>query len=291
MIQQTQPIHLLNQVLAEVEAGHATEALMMLSGMLDASVARGQGLNSWRASLTGHPLSRLLSAHLTLPVDTSNLDSACITETPVSRFSPLSGATKMMAESFSRMGFVRALDARQSLSRQCVAEAWSVGKQVALFDCANLGALDELTGRDMQNIVSVSGAQTGTDFCNTSGSHSFAIHAVGANSGQQFDLILASTIADRLRKAELISACKHFAAKLKPNGRIILSAFAPGHLGVGLQQLCLNPDLVCHSEQALEDVAAAADLSITSFRDASNSLIWAELRSNSEIRKSKGDTA
>ncbi len=272
------PNHLLDQVLSEIETGYAPEAILMLSGMLDASLAKRNGIQCWRRSLIGHPLYQLLISHLhALSIIAAPISGKYSGKEKTDDF-PIFAVTKMMASSFSKLGFVRAFAARDALSMQCVGEAWRAGKHVALYDCGTLSELNFLNGRDTTNIVT-------TPDCSS------AREKFGNDGAHPFDLIIANSIADRLSSECLKTACTRFATQLKPGGRIVLSAFAPGHLGQGLQQLCVNPDLVCHTEQTLEEVAQATGLSFSSFRDASNSLIWVEMRAVSESQLQLGEAA
>lgn len=282
MTTQAQPTHLLDQLLSEIEAGRAAEAIWMLSGMLDASLSKDNGGHSWRSSLLGHPLFQLLSNNLNKLSVANAFRSPAHAAKSVNRITP---------DSFSNLGFVRALEARRSLSQQTVTEAWRLGKQIALVDCGEQGELDALRARDLANIIVAHHSAIARDGLRSRHGDTLAIYAAGCfQTGlhSQYDLILANNIADGLQTDALLSACKGFATQLKPGGRIVLSAFAPGHLGQGLQQLCVNPDLVCHAEPALEAIASAAGLTISHFRDSSNSLIWVELRAAIANRPTKG---
>lgn len=286
--------HLLDQVLSEVEAGRATEAVLMLSGMLDASSTSGQPLRCWRSALRAHPLSSLLSAQLNNFSGSANPEISRKAKFRTADRPLPSAYSDTLSDSFGRLGFVRGLHARRSLSAQILVEAWRAGRQVALIDCGEQGELDSIIGHDAQNIVVRHSRKTAREYLRAKHGDNLTIEADGEGQGapsRRFDLILASDIADQCSTDRLTSWCRDFSRQLKPSGRLIISAFVPGHLGLGLQRICTNQDLICHAEFALEAVASASNLSITHFRDSSNSLIWAELRVAGEAQVSTGQAA
>ncbi len=235
-----------DRVLGEFEAGHAGEAVLMLSGMLDASLDRGEGLAELRSAFTAHPLSTLC------------------------RHAAKSG--NRLGDAVSRLGFARGLAARSELGGQAIERAWQAGKQILLLDCGERGELARLQALPLDNVALEHGDPA--QFALLASRHAFA----APEPGHRFDLILATGWADRCRSADLSDRTSRIAGRLAHGGRLLLSAFVPGHLGCGWQSVCMGRDLHCHDEDGLAAAASAAGLSITQFRDSSSSLIWAELR-------------
>ena len=79
--------------------------------------------------------------------------------------------------------------------------------------------------------------------------------------------------------------------RLLHGGVLLIASFVPGHLGQGLRQICADKPLHCHSEDDLTRAAHLAGFRLSTFRDANNSLIWAELRVDSKFREQCGETA
>lgn len=280
----TSPTHFLNQVLSEIEAGHTGEALLMLSGMLDGAVTNDGDLTLWRQSLKGHPIHKIVLDMLASLHVIKN--SECVDRQLLGAPQLIGPAgSKAITEIVSKLGFVRAMAARRLLLQQTIGEVWRIGGRIALSEQDRIDALDGLGGLDMQNVHFLSQE---LHLCTSCTSVDGDIPQHDKPCPGQFDLILASNLADHLEQNALARICAGFAERLKYDGRIVLSAFAPGHLGQGLHQLCVNPDLVCHTEETLQQTACVAGLIITSFRDASDSLIWAEMRHEPNNRHSTG---
>ncbi|MEQ1497392.1 MAG: hypothetical protein ABL914_01930 [Novosphingobium sp.] len=94
----------------------------------------------------------------------------------------------------------------------------------------------------------------------------------------QFDLILAADLPDRITSTQLEPAIKAAADSLAAGGRLVLSFFVPGHLGCGWQTIWLDQQIERHAPAAFGAAARAAGLEPRLFHDASDSLVWAELR-------------
>ena len=246
-----------DRVLGEYEAGHAGEAALMLSGMLDAALGQGERLGQLRRDFAGHPLSALCG----MAAKPGN----------------------HLGEVVARLGFARGLNTRRDLGATAIEQAWQGGKQVLLADCGELGELARLRGLALDNF-----ALEYSDPVQRAGLVSrFGLTA--PVQGQRFDLILATGWADHCDPAELARRVDAIAARLAPAGRLLLSAFVPGHLGWGWQAVCMGRDLHCHDEDSLALVAANAGLTINQFRDGSGSLIWAELHKTGAASLVKGE--
>lgn len=96
-------------------------------------------------------------------------------------------------------------------------------------------------------------------------------------AGTRHDLILAAALADRLDASTLAAAIAGLAGCLAPRGRLVLSAFVPGHLGCGWQTIWLNRQDHRHEGDAIAAAGVAAGLTARQFHDAGGNLVWAEL--------------
>lgn len=169
----------------------------------------------------------------------------------------------------AQLGFSRGLMARVELGRNAIEAAWKRGRDILLFQCGDAGELDGLHDHERGNIE----IET-RDIATAATNH---------------DLILASNIADQLSHDQLSELIAQARKRLNPDGALILSSFVPGHIGGGLRQICTGQILHCHDENALAEAATTAGFSISNFRDASNCLIWAQLRVATKSLPAQGD--
>lgn len=102
-----------------------------------------------------------------------------------------------------------------------------------------------------------------------------------------FAHILAPEIADAYNDAELCVITSALAARLRPGGRLCLSAFAPHHLGHGWQTICLSRQVHCHDEASFAQLAAEIGATHACFRDASGGLVWADFRLADHARQGR----
>jgi hypothetical protein len=102
------------------------------------------------------------------------------------------------------------------------------------------------------------------------------------------DLIIADGMGDIAERDELPELLLPLVKTLRENGTLIISSFAPGYIGHGWQSIFLDQKIRCHDEADLEKVAHALGLGMTSFRDGSNSVIWAELFTHSNKIRGNG---
>lgn len=245
-----------DRVLGEYEAGHPEEAALMLSGMLDAVLGQGERLSKLRREFFSHPLASL----------------CLVAAKPGNR----------LGDAVSRLGFARGLLARRELGAQAIEQTWMGGRQILISDCGERGELRRLNGRALDNVV----LEHADPLQENALRDRFGLSA--AEPGQRFDLIVATSWADNCKPSELGSQVERAAERLSPTGRLLLSAFVPGHLGWGWQAVCMGRDLHCHDEQGLAAVAAKAGLAINQFRDGSGSLIWAELQKTGAESPTRG---
>lgn len=152
-----------------------------------------------------------------------------------------------MAKAVSMLGFVRAEAAREALTAQLIRSLSDNGKRFLHIDSAS--GLD-----DAQILERVE------------------------SRGNGFDHIVAPSIADTHSDIELLRLVETLGDLLAPNGRLCLSAFAPNHLGLGWQTICLARKLHCHNEASFSRLAKAMGAKLSCFRDASGALVWADFK-------------
>lgn len=148
-----------------------------------------------------------------------------------------------MAQIVAMLGFSRAEAARRQLTSRLVKTLSETGQSVLLVDYAT--AFDE---------------------------------ARNTGSEPGFAHIIAPEIADAYNEAELSRITTALAARLRSGGRLCLSAFAPNHLGLGWQTICLARQLHCHDEASFAQLATEIGATLGCFRDASGGLVWADFK-------------
>lgn len=267
-------IQLLDQVVCEFESGRIGEAVLLLAGMLDAAATSPDEIAIWRHQIARHPAGRFLG----------HQDAARLADPAPAG---LSAWERQLHAAVSQLGFARGLKARRELGARAIETAWQSGQRIALLDCGDLGELDRLRGRPLENIVLVHSDRQRAEGIASAHVPPLTILDPAAVQGRRFDLLLAS--ADRWSLDELAARLTAAAALLAPGASLLISAFAPGHLGAGWQAVCIGEASECHDENSLTTAARAADLAITHCRDSSGSLVWAVLQQAAEGRATSGE--
>lgn len=266
---------LLDQVVSEFESGRVTGAVLMLAGMLDAVATDSSEVAVCRKQIARHPLRQFLGH---------------TTGATLSQPAPdgLSAWERQLHAAVGQLGFVRGLRVRRELGARAIEAAWQQGQRIALLDCGELGELDRLKCRALDNVVLVHRDRSSAEAIAAVHVPRLAILAPHQVANQRFDLQLAT--ADDCPATELAARLSAIATQLAPGGSLLLSAFAPGHLGAGWQAVCMGRDLNCHDEPSLTAAARAAGLAIAHYRDSSGSLIWAALHHAGTSRAFKGES-
>jgi hypothetical protein len=174
-------------------------------------------------------------------------------------------------DALARLGIERSRSTRTALGALAVEAAWKRGKHILAYQCGTEGELLRLAGQSQDNIRI---ERAGDPFPAT-----------------RHDLILASHLPDRWPSTQLAGQLTKLGKRLRQGGVLLIASLVPGHLGHGLRQVCAGIPLHCHSESDLAHAANLAGFRLSTFRDASNSLIWAELRVDSKFREQCGETA
>jgi SAM-dependent methyltransferase len=165
---------------------------------------------------------------------------------------PLGAALRhpAMAAFTQRLGIAQALSAREELARATLRQARQRGERCLVVDApARANAL---------------------------------IHA----GRESFDLILAANLPDGQCESRLARSMGKAARRLVRGGRLVISAFLPGHLGCGWHSIWLARPVHRHAPDTLSRAAQAAGFEARLFHDASDCLVWADLRLRPSHRQS-----
>ena len=173
-----------DRVLGECEAGHAHEAVLMLSGMLDTALGSGSKLAALRREFAAHPLGALVAG---------------------------AGGQwdQRLSAAVAQLGFARGLEARRELGARVIEQAWQGGKQIALIDCGELGELERLRGQALDNVA--------LEHADPALARDLGLAA--PQPGQYFDLIAATGLADTAAPAALPGRITGLAERLASGGR------------------------------------------------------------------------
>ena len=251
---------LLDSLLGEVEAGRAGHAVLLLAGMLDASLGQAQdetALTGWRTALRLHPIAQFLAPMAAEAGDAARRRRILAMLAQDSLPPETAIGIQRLHAAMAPIGFVRALQARLMLARQSLTQAWQAGRSVAIIGDSE-AEMAALMGLDTANIT------VAADYADL--------------PEQRFDLILAHALPDDAVQRDMTRAAAHLAPHLELGGTLSMSAFVPAHLGMGWQAACLGRAPYCHDEAGFAAVSAIAGLSLTHRRDVSNALIWADMR-------------
>jgi hypothetical protein len=266
---------LLDQVVTEFEAGRAAGAVLLLAGMLDAVATDPAEVAAWRELIAEHPVSGFIGRQSPALLARPALDA-------------LGAWPRQLHAAVGSLGFVRGLKARRELGARAAEAAWQQGQRIALFECGELGELDRLRGRALDNVVLIHRERGSAAAIAAAHVPPLTILAPHEAADQRFDLLLLG--ADDCSATDLALRLTAGAAMLAPGGSLLLSAFAPGHLGAGWQAVCMGRDLNCHDEPSLSAAARSAGLAIVQYRDSSGSLIWAALHHAGIFRAIQGES-
>ena len=150
-----------------------------------------------------------------------------------------SGATaRRLSDATRSLTFIRASDERRRMMSERVAIAQRSGARVATLDQA-----DDASAAD----------------------------------DAPFDLICAPDLPDQLDKRALANLLSSIAARLANGGQFLIAPFLPDHLGFGWRRICLDQGFHCHTEADVRAAASLAGLALSTFRDATDSLMWSIL--------------
>lgn len=286
-------------ILTEIQSGNVKDGVTLLVGMLDALAGDHRALSAASSALKAHELWALLledpicaSANAVPREPDILVDLIC--NQPA--LTAASSTARRLFEVTSSLTFARAIRERAKLAEEKLVRAWQTGAKICILGADNLRALRTLAGQDLSNIIFVdSDPQTlarstaiyGNSIIGVNASPEAFLSAAPSNHAP-FDLICAATLADQHGPealGDLLSKARNW---LTQNGTLHTASFVPQHLGSGWRRVCLGWDIECHTEAHITQSAADAGLNARTYRDITDSVIWAEFRLGNET-SSRGD--
>ena len=256
-----------DQVMKQIEAGQAKNALIQLSGMLDATSMNAGGLAAAGDVLRQHDLYSLMQrALIGRSGEGGGRTSAfpALFDTPALShgFDP---TTKRVFAAMQEIPPVSAILKRADHAGRIIARAWQDGRSICLSGTGYSEALRQLDRRDLSNI-SVCGAQ-----------QQFETLDEALASAQRFDLIYAPDVLLETKADALSATLTRITASLEPDGMALMTSLMPNHLGSGWRQLCLGWDPECHGEESLSAAADLAGIKARIYDDSEGCILWCEL--------------
>ncbi len=281
-----------DQTLAMIERGETAAALPLMAGKLYADQNDQDNWYATRAELHNHPLHKVLlenpyvSRAFNKPRgyagDAELIDLIYDQDTPT----VLATRAKAMFDVSLSFQGCQGVRNRLEYAAEMLSAAQTSGQRICALACGHLREADHLANQDLTNIVAVD--QDPLSLARVRKSHGDNINLVEANvirylrsaaqDGQQFDLIYTLGLTDYFDTRtmsffhELMKAC------LAPGGSIMLANFAPNHLAMGWMDAVMDWHLIYRDEAELEAHAAEIGLTPRTWRDASGSIVFCEMR-------------
>ena len=247
-----------DQVMAQIVLGHAKNALIQLSGMLDATRMVCGGFEAAGEALQHHELFALLKR--AQPVSSQ---SGCEQKFAVPAFlkafdqSGLDPTARLLFEAMLDLPPVHAVIKRADHAGPIIAQAWQDGRSICLMGEDPSRALHLLEGRDHSNIHICASEQWAPKAC--------------------YDLIYAPDLLFETAADDVAGAFSNLASQLTPDGLALLTSLIPDHLGTGWRQLCLNWEPNYHTAKTLTAAAHSAGLKARFYDDPEGCILWCEL--------------
>lgn len=276
-----------DQVLTHIGAGNVRDGVNLLAGMLDAVNAGADTLAQACAELLEHDLHQLLREDPIIghafekPGEHSDLIDLICNPTLTAT---LSSTGRRLYSSTSELSFVRALRQRRKIMAQRVLRAWQNEAQILIFEPHLFNEFDNADGYDLSNItvaaVNEEIAQKllqkfGLGPRIIIGTAEEAI-AIVEKSGNKYSLICAAEIADQRDASALQKFIADSRTVLAATGVLALPCLVSQHLGSGWRAACLNWTPYCYEEPKLQQLAKNAALSVRTYRDEMDCVVWGE---------------
>jgi hypothetical protein len=252
---------LYDQILTEIEIGNAHDGINLLVGMLDAVALQPGALDKAMQELDSHSLRQMLLE------DPVFANAQAFPNDPDGRIDmisrkksseDISSTGRRIFEATNGLTFARALQQRQRCFDQKLALALQQGHRICVLVNEADKALERFEGKvaiaEIRNIAA------------------FLCEAV------QYDLILSAELGDRMDYQALAHFLKEIRYCLGADGNIVFAALLPQHIGSGWRTACLNWQPNCHDERTIAGIAAACGLTIRSYRDESDCVVWSECK-------------
>jgi extracellular factor (EF) 3-hydroxypalmitic acid methyl ester biosynthesis protein len=280
-----------DQTLALLDAGHAAAALPMLAGKLYSAFALGEHWPNVRADLRDHPLhKRLLEDPYAAraaekprgyPGDAVLIDMI-YDQQPSADVSPRGRDIFSVAIRWQGAEGVRL---RRATAEAFVGDSVHQGQNICALACGHFREGDLLKGQDLHRITAVDQDAQSLSVVNanhpsirTVEANVFRYLRNAASAGEKFDLIYTLGLTDYLDDRSMQLLHKLMRACLAPGGRIILANFLTNHLSVGWMDAVMDWHLICRREEDLARFATEIGMLPHTWRDASGSVVWCEMK-------------
>ncbi len=276
-----------DQVLTYIGAGNVRDGVNLLAGMLDTVNGNADSLAQACAELLEHDLHRLLREDPVIghvfqnPGEHSDLiDLICNPGLTAS----LSSTGRRLYSSTSELSFVRALRQRRKILAQRVLRAWQNEAQILIFEPHLFDELDNADGLDLSNItVAAVNDEMAQELRQKFGltpqiivGTADEVIAIVEKKGSKYSLICAAEIADQRDASSMQKFIADSRSVLAATGVLALPCLVPQHLGSGWRAACLNWTPYCYEEPQLQQLAKNAALSVRTYRDEMDCVVWGE---------------
>jgi extracellular factor (EF) 3-hydroxypalmitic acid methyl ester biosynthesis protein len=281
-----------DQTLLAIDQGQLNLAYPMLAGKLYADYVSGLDWSETRRALHDHPLharlmedpysARAASKPRGYSGDAELIDFAYDRRAP-------DGTAELATQMFNHSINFQASEGvrrRRDYAEQRLSQAWAKGKRICALACGHLREADPLIGEDLGNITVVDQDPLSLDVVRAN--HGETVNIVEANvihylraaakTGEKFDLIYTLGLTDYFDERAMSLLHRLMKACLAPRGEIMLANFLPGHLAIGWMDAVMDWHLIYRDEADMERHAAEIGMTARTFRDATDSIVFCEMR-------------
>ncbi len=263
-----------DQILAQIEVGHAKSALTQLSGMLDAINMSESGLDEACDALHQHDLFTLFKG-ARFGAEKGNPQNRAVPWilTRGDQTNGLDPSTRMLAKAMQDLPPVHAILKREDHAMPIIMHAWQRGRSICLSGGNLSTALCKLGRRDLSNI-SICGPNERDD---PSLRQHYLTLDDALSGSETYDLIYTPDLLFETKPADLAATVSRLVARLAPFGTALLTSLTPGHLGSGWRKLCLGWYPNCHADQSLIEAAQLAGAKVRIYSDPEGCILWCEV--------------
>lgn len=175
---------------------------------------------------------------------------------------------------------------RRDFAESELLKAHKAGKRILSLACGHFREGTLLIGQDLGNITVVDQDQLSLDVVRAD--HGHRLNCVEANvirflksaalRGEQWDYIYTLGLTDYFDERAMALFHKLLKPCLAPDGHILLANFVPDHLAVGWMDAVMDWQLICRTEQDLENHARAVGFTPRTWRDETDSIAYCEMK-------------
>ena len=289
-----------DQIFAQIEAGHADEAIGRLAGMLDHACRRDGAVFGVRGALVAHPLFDLLrheaaTGHAQV-AGADRIDRVIGAIFAGEAEQPEDRSARMLSDAMGGNALYRAIRARVRHAGALLTRTWRDGRSIAIVGETVRCELDCLGARDLGNVTIAERDTTRAAAIRAALDPSATVRAEtldafiarARHAGDRFDLLYLPRLADAMATADVLAVLAHAAPLMSATGSIVFPAFMADRIGRGWQRACLDWHPCEHAEAALAAASRRSGLSMKIFGDAAGCFLWCVLAHASEQGAEQG---